>query len=106
MTDQRHLVIASLNAARGRDALDSRRPARSSDDTARRVSILQAVAAGADKQPAWATSDEQRLALLTERLGDLGGAVLRGHTAPEHELVRLAATAVAWLERIEAGRAA
>jgi hypothetical protein len=59
----------------------------------------------ADAQPPLVDSDDLRLALLTERVGDVGAAYWRGATAIEDELQLVAATVLAWLESIERDRA-
>lgn len=53
-----------------------------------------------DHEPSWAAEDDQRLALLCERVGDVAAAYNRGHTDIEGELHKVAATALAWLDKL------
>lgn len=58
-----------------------------------------------EHEPAWSTLDDQRLALLCERVGEVAAAYNRGHTDIEGELHRVAATALAWLDMLGRERA-
>jgi hypothetical protein len=75
------------------------------DDFARRSILLASIGQLADHEPPLVDSDDLRLALLTERVGEVGAAYWRAHTDIEGELQRVAATALAWLETIERQRA-
>ena len=75
-------------------------------NTAARRSLLNAhLWQLVDHEPAWATADDERLALLCERIGDVAGAYLRGHTDIEGEIQKVAATALAWLDALGQERA-
>jgi hypothetical protein len=65
----------------------------STDDTARRALLLASIGQLADAQPPLVDADDLRLALLTERVGDVGAAYWRGMADIEGELQKLAATA-------------
>ena len=68
-------------------------------NTAARRSVLNAhLWQMVDHEPSWASEDDQRLALLCERVGDVAAAYNRGHTDLEGELQQVASTALAWLE--------
>ena len=67
-------------------------------DIARRVALQHTVAEMLPHEPAWAQSDDARLALLTERIGDVAAAYNRGHACIEDEVLKVWATAQAWLE--------
>lgn len=73
-------------------------PDTSVNDLSRRVMLQQTVAAMLPHEPKWAMSDGDRLALLTERLGDVAAAYGRGHTSVEDELLKVWATCQCWLE--------
>lgn len=75
------------------------------DDFARRSILLAQFGALADVEPPLVDSDDLRLALLTERCGEVASAYWRGHTDIEGELQKVAATALAWLEAILRERA-
>jgi hypothetical protein len=71
-----------------------------------RPTIAAAMWAAADHQPSWCEFDSDRLALLTERLGDVAAAYSRGHANVEDEILKLLGTAAAWMEHLESARAA
>ena len=75
------------------------------DDMARRSLLLASIGQLADHQPPLVDADDLRLALLTERVGEVGAAYWRGMNAIEDELQKAAATILAWLEAIERDRA-
>lgn len=75
------------------------------NDIARRQMLLTAVGTLVDHEPPLVDSDDLRLALLSERVGEVGAAYWRGHVDIEGELMKVAATAVAWLLAIERERA-
>jgi hypothetical protein len=77
----------------------------SREDLARRAMLQASIGQLADAQPPLVDSDDLRLALLTERVGDVGAAYWRGMNALEDELQKAAATILAWLECIERDRA-
>lgn len=81
-------------------------PAESTTDmVARRVAIQQAVVSLLDHEPPTVNTDDARLALLTERVGEVGAVYWRGHTDIEGELLRVCATAQKWLEDLARERA-
>jgi hypothetical protein len=80
-------------------------PRPSTNDMARRGMLLASIGQLADHQPPLVDADDLRLALLSERVGEVGAAYWRGHTDIEGELQKVAATALAWLEAIQRDRA-
>jgi hypothetical protein len=68
------------------------------NDVARRVMLQQTVAAMLPHEPTVVESDADRLALLIDRVGDVGAAYLHAHTDIDGELLRVWATVQAWLE--------
>lgn len=73
-------------------------PALSENDVARRVMVQQQVAAMIPHEPPNVTTDPDRLALLQSRLGDIADAFLYGHKDIDGEVLRLVASAQAWVE--------
>jgi hypothetical protein len=75
------------------------------NDLARRQMLFAAVGQLIDTEPPLVDADDLRLALLTERVGEVGACYWRAHRDLEGELQKVMATAGAWLEAIERGRA-
>lgn len=74
-------------------------------DLAQRAALTNHLFALMEHEPAWASSDGERLFLLTERLGDVAAAFNRGHTDIDAEMQKVAATALSWLMARERERA-
>jgi hypothetical protein len=70
----------------------------SENDVARRVALQQTVAAMLPFEPKLVDGDDARLALLIERVGEVGAAYWRGHTDIDGELLKVWASVQAWLE--------
>jgi hypothetical protein len=75
------------------------------NDTSRRAMLLAAIGSLVDDEPGWANTDDMRSNLLSSRTGDVAHAYLCAHTDIEGELMKVAATALAWLEAIQRERA-
>jgi len=75
------------------------------NDLSRRVALQQAAVSLLDHEPKLVDSDDTRMALLQERVGEVGAAYWRGHVDIDVELLKVWATAQAWLEHIECERA-
>jgi hypothetical protein len=75
------------------------------NDMARRGILLAAIGSLVDNEPGWADTDDMRSALLQSRTGDVAHAYLCAHVDIEGELMKVAATALAWLEAIQRERA-
>lgn len=67
-------------------------------DTATRGMLSAHLWMLADQERPDIRSDADRLARLTERLGDVASAYLHGHRDIDGEVMLLAATALSWLE--------